>query len=277
MKRIKNWALTLGLAGSLLLGVASPQAAIALSEQEILTRLQSVPLFTLMDDKSNIVPAVIKDNQGTEKNLLVFFLNHQDALQALEQYKKSLPAEAQKAKVQPLSMADYISTSKKFKDRTDTLFTVEANNAYVQSALSILKADGTLVEKDGKLVVASTGKPYVLNDIPLFFAEGLSKDNKRGLFEISYERTVEGKKQVGSFVPFYLSKTDLDKIVAKSPPDSKIEIKVLMLSNFISNLEKAKTPKDAPYVIMPAQESIQYVESIRQTASQNQKSAPQKN
>ncbi|MEM9135977.1 MAG: Tic22 family protein [Cyanobacteria bacterium P01_F01_bin.42] len=275
MKRIKNWAFTLGLAGSLLLGAASPRTAVALSEAEVMSRLTTVPVFTLVDDKGNPIVGSLPDAQQQPKPVLLFFLNHKDALEQLSFFKKEKPAEAEKVGIRLLSMKEVLESFDKIKDKSQVIFSIEPNTTQLQTAVNLLKTEGQLMDQAGKLVTKD-GKAFV-PDVPLFYPTTTGQDGKSRFLPLSVERVVEGKKQTDSFVPFYLSKGDLDRDLQelmKQPTQNKVEVKVLMFNAFLSYLYNAKTPQEAPFRLIPSDESSKFVNSLLQESAKNGQNAP---
>jgi len=276
MKRIKNWALTLGLAGSLLLGVVSPRAAIALSEAEVMSQLTTVPVFTLVDDKGNPIVGTIKDAEKKDKPVLLFFLNHNDALQQLAFYQKEKPAEGAKAGIRLLSMKEVLESFDKIKDKQEVIYSIEPNTSQLQTAVDLLKTSGQIVTKDGKLVT-KTGQAFV-PDVPLFFPTMTAEDGKTRFLPLSVEKEVQGKKQTDSFVPFYLSKTDLDRDLKEllKDPKANVKVEVLMLNAYLAHLYKAKTAAEVPFRLIPSDESSKFVNSLLQQAASKQAPATKK-
>lgn len=274
MKRIKHWALTLSLAGSLLLGAASPRPAIALSEAEVMSQLTSVPVFTLVDDKGNPIVGSIKDAQKKDKPVLLFFLNHKDALEQLAFYQKEKPADAAKAGIRLLSMKEVLESFDKIKDKNQVIYSIEPNTSQLQTAVELLKTNGQIVSKDGKLVTKS-GQAFV-PDVPLFYPTTVGEDGKTRFLPLSVEQEVKGKKETNSFVPFYLSKADLDRDLKEllKEPNANVKVQVLMFNAYLSHLYGAKTQAEVPFKLIPSDESSKFVNSLlKQSAEQK---APEK-
>ncbi len=280
MKRIRNWALTMSLAGSLLLGVVSPRAALALTESEVMSKLTSLPVFTLVDDKGNPIVGSIKDAQQQEKPVLLFFLNHEDALKQLAFYQKEKPAEGKKAGLRLLSMKEVLESFDRIKDKSKVIYSIEPNTTQLQTAIELLKTDGQIVSKDGKLVTKD-GKAFV-PDVPLFYPTTTGEDGKARFLPLSVEREVDGKKTTDSFIPFYLSKADLDRDLQKllkQPEQPKVEVKVLMFNSFLGYLHNAEKAQDVPFRLIPSDESSKFVNTLLQQSAKNgqKKSAPKTN
>ena len=275
MKRLKNWALTLGIAGSLMLGVASPRAAVALSEAEVMSRLTSVPVFTLVDDKGNPIVGSVKDAQQKDQPVLLFFLNHKDALEQLSTYQKAKPADAEKAGIRLLSMKEVLESYEKIKDKSKVIYSIEPNASELQTAVSLLKNNGQLVVKDGKLLTKD-GNAFV-PDVPLFFPTIKGPDGKPRFLPLTVQKEVQGKKQTDAFIPFYLNKGDLDSDIQELIKDNSkqnVQVQVLMFNTFLSHLYNAKAAKDVPFRIIPSDESSKFVNSLLQQAAQKNKQAP---
>lgn len=276
MKRIKHWALTLSLAGSLLLGVASPRTAVALSKADVMSQLTSVPVFTLVDDKGNPIVGSIKDAQKQDKPVLLFFLNHKDALEQLAFYQKEKPTDAAEAGIRLLSMKEVLESFDKIKDKSEVIYSIEPNTSQLQTAVELLKTNGQIVSKDGKLVTKS-GKAFV-PDVPLFYPTTIGEDGKARFLPLSVEQEVQGKKQTDSFVPFYLSKVDLDRDLKDllKQPKANVKVQVLMFNAYLSHLYGAKSKEEVPFRLIPSDESSKFVNSLLQQSAAKKAPAPQK-
>lgn len=280
MKRLKNMVLTLGMAGSLLLGVATSRPAVALEDQAVMARLTSIPVFTLVDNKGNPIVASLQNDQQEQQPVLLFFLNHQDALEQLAAYQKAKPAEGKTAGVRLLSMREVLESIAKIKDTSKLVYSIEPNATQLQAAVTLLKDNGQLVVKDGKLVTQQ-GQNFV-PDIPLFFPTLPGEDGKVRFLPLTVQKQVDGKTTTEAFIPFYLSKNDLDRDLQRLIKDDskeKVKVQVLMFNTFLTQLKNAKSEEDVPYRIIPADESSKFVNSLLQQAAQNKgtTAAPQTN
>jgi hypothetical protein len=269
-KTLVKLGVTLGVAGSFCLGanLIKPPAAIALTEPEVLSRLTSVPIFTLVDNQGT--PVLGTDPADKSKQpILLFFLNQQDAQAALASYRKAQPEKGKEAQVLLLSLKDALETFKKIKGDNKILYSIEPSPAQLQSAIEILKTDGEVVAKDGKLVTKE-GQPFE-GGVPLFYGVSVAKDGKSQFITSTQEITEKGKKKEVTFVPVYFSRQDLQRDIdaAKSAaPDTNIKVKVTMFNNFLAYLYGAKTSAEVPFQLIPSEEAAQFANTLLQQAAQ---------
>ncbi|MCM1981333.1 Tic22 family protein [Lyngbya confervoides] len=275
MKRLQHLALALGFTGSLFLGVngLQPRSAQALSEAQVLSRLTSVPIFTLVDDKGTPVFGA-DPNQKPPKPIVLFFTHQKEAQDALASYRKAQPEKGKSAQVLLLSMKDALESFKKIRGENDIKYSIEPNLTQLQTAISLLKSNGEVVSQ-GDQLMTKDGKPFV-SGVPLFYAMATGPDGKSGFVTGTREVTVNGKKQTENYVPVYFSKADLERdlaAVTKAQPQAKVEVKVTMFNNFLAYLYNAKSEAEVPFQLVPSDEAAQFANQLLQEAQKNQKPA----
>lgn len=119
MKALKNWFATTTLVGVTIIGscFASAIETLALPKEEVLERLQQVPVFVLANSQGSLLTSAEKD--GTQ--VATIFISHNDALTVLENLKKRNPQLANQATVQGMSLAKFYEFFLANADKQDGL------------------------------------------------------------------------------------------------------------------------------------------------------------
>ncbi|PHM10297.1 hypothetical protein CK516_09540 [Nostoc sp. 'Peltigera malacea cyanobiont' DB3992] len=175
MKSFIRLGATLGIAGSVFLtglsGIGNLPGmgnleAIALPQDQVVKKLQEVPVFTLTNPKGEFV--VLSRNNANNASKPVsqvgFFISKQDAQKFLDnRLKKENPQLASTLQVRPLSLADYYKIVQESKKKSDSvIYTLVPTQQQVASATSMLNQNGKKGEQ--------------FNGIPLFVPK-FKKDN----------------------------------------------------------------------------------------------------
>ncbi len=252
MQALKNAIATLGVSGVLafspVLGLisSSSQPAYAMTEAQVLERLNGIPVFAITDDKGAPLLGAIpqQPNRPQEaKQILLFFLSPDDAQNLLNQLKTSNPQVASKAKVSILSMNQAYQAIKANKDKT-VAFEFVPSKASLESARAIVKAQGK-TDKD-------------VPPVPVFFATS-GTGNQQGLLTIE----ADGKQTV----PFFFDQRDLQSLLDRAKQqqpnlakDAKIQVTSLfvVLDNMIAKDNK-KNPEAERFQFVPSRTAFEYV------------------
>ncbi len=225
------------------LGLALSQPAHALDENVVLRKMDSIPVFTLLNEKSS--PVLVAPPRGAKTSasqVAYFFLNKKelDDFQKILQKSNPTLAKSLNAKALPLGKAiEFGNENKKNK-----------------LAIEILPAQGSLSyalklaqEKD-KALKAYPGVPvFALTD--------------------KSEKNVLGVKQNGQTVqPFFFDSQDAEKTFSalkqKNPELAKnTKIAVLPFQKLFDLLRQTKDAKEADRIaIVPSSESLQYARTL---------------
>jgi hypothetical protein len=242
---------TIGVSGLLALapvvGVTNvAQPAYAMTEAQAMERLNSIPVFTITDDKGAPLLAAIpqQPNQPQEaKQLLIFFLSPEDAQATLKQIQTNNPSLGNKARVSVLPFSQAYKVIKDNKDKT-LAFRFEASRSSMESARAIIKAQGK-TDKD-------------VPPLPVFFATSGTGD-KQGLL------TIESEGQ--QTVPFFFDQKDLQSLLDRArqqqpnlAKDTKIQVTSLfvVLDNMITKDNKPN-PDAQRFQFVPSRTAFEYV------------------
>ena len=252
IKPLVRWSATLGIAGASFLGwgIVENLIAVALPQEEIIEKLQEVPVFTLMDDQGS---PLVASGEGDTKFAGVY-INKQDATQFVDRLKTENPELAEKVQIVPLPLSEVYKLSEADRTKENAL-----NFAYIPDKQAVDTA---------KTILSETKQEPYQGGVPLFVATG--KENNEFIF---FEQNSE------QVVPFFFDKAQLDSMVAKvkeQQPELAQDLKVgvVLLENVIQTLETSEDEMLENIVLVPSVESIKAVQTLQQQAAPGGEAAP---
>jgi len=265
MKSFIRLGATLGIAGSVFLtglsgignlpGIGNLEA-IALPQDQVVKKLQEVPVFTLTNPKGEFV-VLSRNNASKPISQVGFFISKQDAQKFLDnRLKKENPQLASTLQVRPLSLADYYKIVQESKKKPDSvIYTLVPTQQQVASATSMLNQNGKKGEQ--------------FNGIPLFVPK-FKKDN-------SY-LTIPVAKGNERYIPFFFEKEQavalLDEFKKAVPKEAEnTEIQVVDLYGVMEALNSSSDPSINKIVLYPSRESINFIRSLAPNQSPSAKPA----
>lgn len=242
-----------GTATTLAVAIASPllispviSEVQALTEAQVLERLNGIPIFTITDDKgAPLLGSSTQKGAAKAPQVLLFFLNPSDAESTLSQIKKSNPSVGSKARIVIRSMNDAYDVIKKNKDKKDIAFQIVPAKESVDSARTILTSQGKPADK--------------LPNVPVFFAIG-GKDKEQGLLTVEQN----GKQMV----PFFFDRKDLEKLIdnaKQKQPDvasvTKIQVTSIfqVLDSMVTTKDSKPNPDTERFTFVPSVTAMTYV------------------
>ena len=229
------------------LGLALGQPAQALDENVVLRKMDRIPVFTLLNEKSSpVLVAPPKGAKTSASQIAYFFLSKQELADFQKVLQKSNPtlAKSLNAKALPLGKAiEFGNENKKNKLAIEIL--------PAQSSLSYALK---LAQEKEKGLKAYPG-------VPIFALTDKS------------EKNVLGVKQNGQTVqPFFFDSQDAERTFAalkqKNPELAKnTKISVLPFQTLFNLLRQTKDAKEADRItIVPSSESLQYARTLNSAA-----------
>lgn len=244
MKSLVRWSATVGLVGSALVGslLAGAVQVLALPAEQIIQKLRPVPVFTIANSQGAPLVAAPPNGQKGQPVAGVF-INQQDAQAFLNELKTKKPDIAKGVQVVPVSLAEVYQLNQSNKNKPDGLgFAYVPSRQQVDTALALLKQGGQQVQN--------------FNGTPLFVA--------RGGKEKGYLTIQQGNQSV---IPMFFKKEELQNLLdrfKKQQPDmaSTIEIQVLNLEGLMQVLQTKNDPQLNQIVLVPPQDSLEYVRSL---------------
>ncbi|MHC5677053.1 Tic22 family protein [Nostoc sp.] len=266
MKSFIRLGATLGIAGTIFLaglsgignlpGIGNLEA-IALTQDQVVKKLQEVPVFTLTNAKGEFV-VLSRKNESKTISQVGFFISKQDAQKFLDnRLKKENPQLASTLQVRPLSLADYYKIVQESKKKSESvIYTLVPTQQQVASATSMLNQNGQ--------------KGQQFNGIPLFVPK-FKKDN-------SY-LTIPVPKGKERYIPFFFEKEQavalLDEFKKAVPKEgANTEIQVVDLYGVLEALNSSNDPGINKIVLYPSRESIDFIRSL--APNQSPAAAPAK-
>ncbi|MDP8965131.1 MAG: hypothetical protein M3O33_14350 [Cyanobacteriota bacterium] len=257
MKSLVRWSATLGLVGSAMLGSLSigNLQALALPDEQVVQKLQSVPVFTITDAQGSPLVASVPNGQNKAVAVAPAFLSQRDAQAFVDRLKTNKPDLAKAVQVVPVSMGDVYKLIKDNQNKPDGLnFQYVPVQQQVQSAQAIVTQAG------------QQGQQF--QGTPLFVATGASPQ----------EFVVFPQPDGQQAVPFFFDKDQLQGIVDKikqQKPDTKIQITVVPLESLIQKLQSSNDPFVQKIQLVRSQEADQFVQSLPASRPANQSSPQQ--
>jgi nickel transport protein len=249
MKFLKNWGIRLGLFSgamvSVLLGM-TPHS-LALPQAQIIQKLQQVPVFTIANE--NGAPLVASGEN--DSRVAGVFISQQDAQEFVGRLKEENPELASQVQVVALSLGRVYQLDQQNESEGNGLdFTYVPMEEEVQSALSLLQQQGQQVEN--------------FSGVPLFIARGGENEGY-----LMVER--EGQQMI----PLFFEKEQLQRMVDQFKQDQpqraeSVQIDVVTLESMLQTLEEKDDEQLKQVVLVPSQESMEFLQSISEQNLQQQ-------
>ncbi len=222
--------------------VAPILPAKALTEAQVLERLSGVPVFTITDDKG--APLLGSPKKGGDEQILLFFLNPNDAQTMLKQVQTSNPDVGKKARVIVRSMNDAYKVIRENKDKK-IAFQIVPSQTSLDSARTLLTAGGK--------------PPAQLPNVPIFFAVS-GNGPQDGLLTIEQQ----GKQ----FVPFFFEQNDLKSMIdnaTKGQPNiaqtAKIQVTNLfqVLDSMVATEKNKPSSEVEKFTFIPSRAAYEWI------------------
>jgi hypothetical protein len=255
MKALVRWSATLGLVGTTLLGSfgAENLRALALPDDQVVQKLQAVPVFTVTDAKGAPLVASVANEQNKTTAVAGVFISQKDAQAFVDRLKKEKPDLGQNVQVVPVSLAEVYKLKKDNENKPDGL-----NFAFIPVQQQVQSAQALM----GQSAQGQQAKPF--QGTPLFVAKA-GQDQ-------GYLTVQENGKQI---IPFFFDKEQLQGMVERfkqQQPNlaSTIKIEAVPLEGVIYTLQTSNNDQLNNIVIVPSQEALSFLRSLPQNAPQNQ-------
>lgn len=248
MKSLIRWSAALAMVGSILVGslFVGSFRALALPDEEVKARLETVPVFTLVDAEGSLVVATFTEEQNSPPVATVF-ISHENAENFLRNMGENNPESVNGVRVAPISLARVYEIALAGQDEENPLqvaFIPERQE--VEAAVSILQQNGEEVQE--------------FKGVPLFIAKS-GEGDEESLLTIQ-----RGEEQV---IPMYFSEAELQTALSglrETQPDlaDSVRIEVVPLDRLIENLRSSDNTELNQIYLVPPEESINYIRSMQQ-------------
>lgn len=237
LKSLARWSATLGLVGTAVLtsGIGKDGIVLALPQDQVLQKLNPVPVFTIADEQGAPLVASGED----EAKVAGVFISQTDANNFVNDLKTKNAELADKVQVVPVSLGEIYKLSESSQSQENSL-----DFAYVPQEEAVNSA---------KTILQESGQEYK-GGVPLFVAKG-GKD--KGYLTI--------EKDSQQVIPFFFEKQQLENMVAKfkeQKPDvaASVNIEVVPLEGVIETLENSEDEMLNKIVLVPSTESLQFLQ-----------------
>jgi hypothetical protein len=248
MKSLIRWSATLAIVGSVLLGSLFTGSArvLALSEEEVKARLETVPVFTLVDGEGSLVVATFSEEENAPPVATVF-ISHTNAENFLNNMANSDAQSVEGVRVAPISLARVYEIAVDGQNEENPLrvaFIPEQQE--VEAAVAILEESGQTVEN--------------FQGVPLFIAKS-GEGEQEALLTIR-----RGEQEV---IPMYFSEDELQAALTGLREDQpelaeSVRIEVVPLDRLIENLRTSDNQELNQIYLVPPQESIEFIRSLQE-------------
>jgi len=252
MQSLLRWGVALSILGGVVTGIpfgAIPRA-IALSEEQVVAKLNEIPVFTLADTEGNPLTAVVKQSrEGEATDEVIFVFINPDTAQEFLDKNKATDSILAEAEIFPINLgAVYLHQKENHQNPDSPTFQFFPEPEQVDAAKAILTQNGEDADK--------------LGGVPVFFGRATATNQEEGLMII--------QRNQGPIVPFFLDKQQLQDIIdegGKVQTDVSIEIGVLELGAFVNRLLTVDDPQLEQVFLIPTPESIEHVRQLRPPGS----------
>ncbi|PPS44379.1 Tic22 family protein [Chroococcidiopsis sp. TS-821] len=281
MKSIFRWGATVGILGSAVMSSAliGNLRALALPQEQIIQKLGSVPVFTITDSKGAplvATPPPNAQNQQNQSPVAGVFISQKDAQAFVNNLKKTNPQLGNSVQVVPVPLGEVYRLEQANANKPNSLDIayIPAKQQY-DAALNLLRQSG-----NSELRRACEQNKRRLEDCvgtPLFVARA---GQEKGYLTMKVNRPQANNQQAEvEVIPFYFNKEELQRMLErfkKQQPElaSTVDIQVLNLEGMLEILRTRNDEGVQQIVLVPPQESIQYVRSLQQSAA-GQQAQPQ--
>jgi Tic22-like family len=253
MKSLIRWGAALSLIGGILinpLSIGSDMRALALTNEQVVERLQSTPVFTFLDNERNFL--VTRPANATAETLPVvyMFISQQAAQTFLNELKQKNPQQANGFQVTPVPLSVAYQMARRDQNQENPV-----QVAFISIPQQV-EAARTLIRQAG-------GNPEQFEGVPLFIVKSSADEG-------SYLTRRVNNQEI---IPFYFSREDAQAMIdqlRQSQPDlaGKVEIQVISLEGLIQNLQSSDNAALNQIFLIPTQETITFIRSLQPAAGQ---------
>jgi Tic22-like family len=267
MKSLVRWSATLGLIGSTLLGtVFIPNAPVlALPEQQIKEKLDSIPVYLITNDKGLPLSRALPEGQNGQKgggSVTGVYMSRQEAQTFINELKNAkgkdpkMDEMVKNLQVTPVPMGVIYQQLQQTKNQPNRLvFAFKPVEQEIKGALELLRQSGQQVTQFKSVPVFAVRFAPDKGYVPI----KLTADNQQ-------------------LIPLFLSKQDaqglLNQVKSKNP---KADIQVIDVDGVIKTLQDKNDPWLNQVVLVPSPESREYIKTLPRNNAPNTPAAPNRN
>jgi hypothetical protein len=259
MKSLMRWGATLSLVGGILfnpLAIGGNQIALALTNEQVVERLQPVPVFTFLDNEQNFLVTRPSDAAAGTPPIVYMFISQQAAQQFLTELKQKNPEQANGFQVTPVPLSLAYEMARRDQNQENPVqVAFIAVQQQVEAARAVLQQTG--------------GNAEQFRGVPLFIAKS-SED------EGVYLTTRRNNQEL---IPVYFSREDVQAMIdqlRQTQPDlaNKVTIQVINLEGLIQNLQSSDNTALNQILLIPSQETRTFIRSLAPAQGQPAQGQP---
>ncbi|TAE55316.1 MAG: hypothetical protein EAZ76_08855 [Nostocales cyanobacterium] len=248
-----RWGLTLGLVGGTLFSsvTALNFPALALTDQQVREKLDSVPVFMITNDQGLPLSRNLPGKNGQQQvSVTGVYMSRQEAEKFIQELRKAknknpkLEEMAKKLQVTAVPLGVIYQQLQQTKNQSNRLlFAFKPVDQEIQGALTLLKASGQKVDQE-----------KFKSSVPVF-AVRFSPDK-------GYVPIQMGQKKE-QMIPLFLSKKDAQDLLGKVKPKfPKADIQVIDVNGVIQTLKDKNDPWLNQVILVPSAESREYIRTL---------------
>ncbi len=238
---MKSWlrlGITASLIGTTLFGsmISHNLPAIALPLEQIMPKLEPIPVFTVADETG--APLVATGENNTQ--VAGVFISQTDAQNFVQKLQQENPDLGNKVRVVPVSLSKIYELAVNSQSNPNALqFAYVPIEAQVQKAQELMSASGEEFQGGVPLFVATTGEEQGYLTI--------QKDNEQ-------------------VIPFFFEKQQLDNMLTNFKQEQpelaeKVKVEVIPLEVMLSTLQTSDDEGLNKIVLIPTTEAIEFIRS----------------
>jgi Tic22-like family len=251
----KGW-LSFGVVGLLLFPVS------ALPERQIITKLNEIPVFTILNQQGSPLVGRVKGQDGQDKGIVPFFLDPKQAQIYYDDYQKKAPPDVKtKFRLVVITLGEAVVAARDEAKNKDSKLryvfqpAVEAQ----QVALTLLKKTAPKLKQYPGTPVFFVGKSETE---PTFFNRGLYLQGKDG-------NPVVSPKGTEPLIPFFFNARDAEdllQLVKKNKPKDNTTLHVLGLFQVLDLMADDKNNELTQAIsFSPDDAALQFVTTLQKT------------
>jgi ribosome assembly protein YihI (activator of Der GTPase) len=225
-------------------------SAFALSEKEVITKLNTIPTFSIVDSKGK--PLLLTAKADKNVAYLNFYLDIGVAQRTMEVFQAQNASVAKNYRIGLVSLGQAYTVVKEQSKKKDNKLRFQ----FLSSSKDLSVATQLAQKKDPNL------KNFV--GVPLFFVSGGTDPKKQGILTL--------KKDGKEYLPMFFSEEDLQKNLVQLKQSGKelpkdLSIQVATLDAIVSTMLGGKNDADAEKItFVPSKAALQYVQKLQKSA-----------
>ncbi|QOV22181.1 Tic22 family protein [Anabaenopsis elenkinii] len=256
MKALVRWGATLGLLGSTLLGsvFVGNLSVLALSEEKIKEKLDAIPVYLITNNQGLPLSRPLSDNQTTGASVTGVYMSREEAQSFIKELQ-NVPGKDPKIQkmvnslqVTAVPLGVIYQELQQSKNQSERLlFAFKPVDREVQGAMELLRQSGQKVTQ--------------FTSVPIF---AVRFSPNQGYVPIQFKSDNE------EFIPLFLSKRDaqglLNQVRQQFP---QADIQVIDIDGVIKTLQDKDDPWLNQVVLVPSQESREYINTLPREGRNN--------